>query len=268
MDGSVRTQLRLGERRDARSERDAKTQRLLFAALAVACPREQQRLRDEAAALNRDLALGVAFAFHGRGMDAEDIDQVAMLGLWKAILGYRPRDDANFASYATPTITGEIKRHFRDHAWAVRPPRSLQERTMALGPAADVLRHQLQREPTTHELCGYLGVSGEDVAQASVARAAYLARSLDVRDPATQRSLGDDMADPTDYYDRVETALTLRCAISLLSDRDRVLLRLRYGHGLTQSEIAQQLGISQMQVCRLLQRISSSLVGILTPEAC
>jgi len=268
MDGSVRTQLRDGEKRDARSERDAKTQRLLSAAIAVACPRERQRLRDEAAALNRDLALGVAFAFHGRGMDAEDIDQVAMLGLWKAVLRYRPRDGNTFASYAIPTIAGEVKRHFRDHAWAVRPPRSLQERTMALGPAADALRHQLQREPTTHELCEYLGVSGNEVAQASVARAAYLARSLDVRDPATERSLGDDMADPTDYYDQVDTALTLRCAISLLSDRDRLLLRLRYGHGLTQSEIARELGISQMQVCRLLQQMSSTLADTLTTEAC
>ena len=85
MDGSIRTQHGDDGKRDARSERDAKTQRLLHAATQVACPRERQRLRDEAAALNRDLALGVAFAFHGRGMDAEDIDQVALLGLWKAL---------------------------------------------------------------------------------------------------------------------------------------------------------------------------------------
>jgi RNA polymerase sigma-B factor len=268
MDGSIRTQHRDDAKRDARCERDAKTQRLLLAATQVACSREQQRLRDEAAALNRDLAFGVAFAFHGRGMDAEDIDQVALLGLWKAVLRYRPTESNAFASYAIPTITGEVKRHFRDHAWAVRPPRSLQERTLTLGPAADVLRHQLQREPTSHELCRYLGVSGEDVARASVARAAYLARSLDVRDPDTERTLGDDMADPTDHYDRVETALTLRCTISLLSDRDRLLLRLRYGQGLTQSEIAQRLSISQMHVSRLLQQLSATLGDSLTQEAC
>ena len=139
---------------------------------------------------------------------------------------------------------------------------------MALGPATDVLRHQLQREPTTHELCRYLGVSGEDVARASVARSAYLARSLDVRDPDTERTLGDDMADPTDSYDRVETALTLRCAIRLLSDRDRLLLQLRYGQGLTQSEIAQRLSISQMHVSRLLQQLSTTLGDSLTQEAC
>jgi RNA polymerase sigma-B factor len=268
MDGSIPSQHGDDRMRDARSERDAETQRLLSAATTASCPERRQRLRDEAAALNRDLALGVAFAFHGRGMEDEDIDQVALLGLWKAVLRYRPRVCSTFASYAVPTITGEIKRHFRDHAWAVRPPRALQERTMTLGPAADVLRHQLQREPTTHELCCNLGVSAGDVVQASVARAAYLAQSLDGRNPATDRTLGEDLADPADSYDRVETALTLRSAIGLLSDRDRLLLRLRYGTGLTQSEIAQRLGISQMQVCRLLQQLSSTLNETLASEAC
>ena len=91
MNGPIRTLHRDDQDRDSRSERDAKTQRLLRAALQVSCPNEGQRLRDEAAALNRDLALGVAFPFHGRGMDAEDIDQVALLGLWKAVLRYPRR---------------------------------------------------------------------------------------------------------------------------------------------------------------------------------
>src|SRR6476619_4086189 len=124
MSGSSRTVLS-DQQRDARSERDATTQRLLRAANEASCPRERKRLRDEAAALNRDLALGVAYAFHGRGMDGDDIDQVALLGLWKAVLRYGPRDGATFAAYAVPTISGEVKRYFRDHAWAVRPPRSL-----------------------------------------------------------------------------------------------------------------------------------------------
>jgi RNA polymerase sigma-B factor len=268
MNGSIRTLHRDDQDRDSRSERDAKTQRLLRAALQVSCPNEGQRLRDEAAALNRDLALGVAFPFHGRGMDAEDIDQVALRGLWQAVLRYGPRDGVTFASYAIPTITGEVKRHFRDHGWAVRPPRSLQERTMVLARAADLLRHELQREPTTRELCRYIAVSDNDLARASVARAAYQARSLDVRDPGTERTLGDNLADPTDYYDRAETALTLGRAISHLSERDRMLLRLRYGQGLTQREIGQRLGMSQMHVSRLLQRISATLEETLTQEAC
>ena len=179
----------------------------------MSCPKARQRLRDEAAALNRDLALGVAYPFHGPGMDAEDIGQVALLGSWKAVLRYGPRDGATFASYAIPRhphLTGEVKRHFRDHGWAVRPPGSLRERTKALAPAADLLRHKLQREPTTHELCRHLGVSDNDVARASEARTAYQARSLDVRDPGTERTLGDNLADPTNYYDRAQTALTTR----------------------------------------------------------
>jgi RNA polymerase sigma-B factor len=267
MSGSSRTTLS-DQQRDARSERDATTQRLLIAANEASCPKERKRLRDEAAALNRDLALGVAYSFHGRGIDSDDIDQVALLGLWKAVLRYGPRDGATFASFAIPTISGEVKRYFRDHGWAVRPPRSLQERTMALAHASEALRHELQREPTTGELCRYLGASSDEVARASVARAAYQSRSLDVRDPSTDRTLGDTLADPTDHYDRAETALTLRRAIGELSDRDRLLLRLRYGHGLTQEEIGQRLGISQMHVSRLLQRISTALGDTLTQEAC
>jgi len=101
-----------------------------------------------------------------------------------------------------------------------------------------------------------------------VARAAYQARSLDVPDPGTERTLGDNLADPADYYDRAETALTLSRAISHLSERDRMLLRLRYGQGLTQREIGQRLGMSQMHVSRLLQRISATLEETLTQEAC
>jgi RNA polymerase sigma-B factor len=256
------------EARDSRAERDSRTQGLLRQAKQTSCPKERQRLRETAAALNKDLALGVAYPFHGRGMDAEDIDQVALLGLWKAVLRYGPREDATFAAYAIPTITGEVKRHFRDHGWAVRPPRSLQERTIALARAADVLRHELQREPTSSELCGYLGVSRSELARASVARSAYQARSLDVRHPGTERTLGDDLSDPTDRYDQAETALTLRRAIDELCDRDRLLLRLRYGQGLTQSEIGERLGISQMHVSRLLQRISACLGATITQEAC
>ena len=100
MNGSIRTLHRDDQERDSRTERDATTQRLLRAATQISCPKERKRLRDEAAALNRDLALGVAYPFHGRGMDTEDIDQVALLGLWKAVLRYGPRDDATFASYA------------------------------------------------------------------------------------------------------------------------------------------------------------------------
>ena len=184
MSAPIRTLHREESACSSRPQRDTETQRLLRAATLAPCPKDRQRLREKAAALNRDLALGVAYPFHGRGVDAEDIDQVALLGLWKAVLRYTPRDGSTFASYAIPTISGEVKRHFRDHGWAVRPPRSIQERMLALVSAADVLRRELQREPTTQELCRYLGVSTEDLTRASVARAAYQARSLDVRDRA------------------------------------------------------------------------------------
>src|SRR4051812_13941086 len=128
---------------DSYADREEQTRQLLFDAASTSCPHRQQQLREEAVALNQPMALGVARPYHGRGIEDDDIDQVALLGLWKAVLGYTPTHSATFAAYAIPTIKGEVKRHFRDRGWLVRPTRSVQEHALGLAQATSTLQHRL-----------------------------------------------------------------------------------------------------------------------------
>ena len=252
---------------DVYAVREEQTQRLLGAAERTKSPDRRRRLQEQAAAINQAMALGVARTYHGRGVDDEDIDQVALLGLWKAVLGYHPQPDASFAAYAIPTVCGEVKRYFRDHGWLVRPTRSVQEHTMALSHATGGLRHVLGREPEDDELVTQLGITPTDLDRARQAQRGYHGQSLDALLQGGDLTLADTLPDGDDPYDLVDTALTLRHAIRELSDRDRDLLRLRYSQGLTQTDIGQHLGISQMHVSRLLRRIHTTLEATLTAQA-
>jgi RNA polymerase sigma-B factor len=252
---------------DVYAVRDEQTQRLLSAAARTRNPDRCRRLREQAAALNQAMALGVARPYHGRGIDDEDIDQVALLGLWKAILGYRPTPTATFAAYAIPTITGEVKRYFRDHGWLVRPTRTVQEHTLALNHATGALRSRLGREPEDHELTTQLDITLTDLCRARQAQCGYHGHSLDAPVPGGTHTLADTLPEPDDPFSLVDADLTLRGAISQLPERDRELLRLRYSLGLTQTDIGQRLGISQMHVSRLLTRIHHFLQATMTAEA-
>jgi RNA polymerase sigma-B factor len=213
------------------------------------------------------MALGVARPYHGRGVDDDDIDQVALLGLWKAVLGYSPSPEATFAAYAIPTITGEIKRHFRDHGWLVRPTRSVQEHTLALNQATSTLRHRLGREPDDEDLTRQLEISQAELDRARQAQRGYHAHSLEAPVPGTSLTLADVLPDGDTPYELIDTVLTLRYAIDRLSPRDRQILRLRYTHGLTQADIGRRLGVSQMHISRLLRRIHVTLHDTLVPQA-
>ena len=252
---------------DVYAVREEQTQRLLGAAARTPNPDRCRRLREQAAALNQAMALGVARPYHGRGIDDEDIDQVALLGLWKAVLGYTPTPTATFAAYAIPTITGEVKRYFRDHGWLVRPTRTVQEHSLALTHATCALRHRLGREPEDHELATQLDITQTELDQARQAQRGYHGQSLDAPLQGGTHTLADTIPDTDDPYEVIDAAVTLRRAISELPDRDRDLLRLRYAQGLTQTDIGQHLGISQMHVSRLLRRIHTTLQATLAPQA-
>ncbi|MGT2461465.1 sigma-70 family RNA polymerase sigma factor [Sinomonas atrocyanea] len=210
--------------------------------------------------------LGVADAlarrFRCTGHDAEDLCQVARLGLLKAARRYRPDLGHGFVPYAVPTITGEIKRYLRDQSWVVRPPRGLQELRLKVRAVSARMTQTLGREPSTLEVARELGLEASDVAEAQLADAAMVGQ------PVVHTDLADDpqgfpegvipaVVDPG--FERVEALNALARALRDASESERELLEMRFGEELTQEAIAQRLGVSQMQVSRLLRRILERL---------
>ncbi len=205
-----------------------------------------------------DLADSVALRYRGRGIDLEDLRQVARLALVKAAARYRP-SAGTFTGFAVPTIMGEVKRHFRDHGWVVRPPRSLQEGRMALTSAQESLRHFLGREATTEELAELLGVDESTVRETQRCTSGFRPASLDAPLAPSGACLGDSMVDPEDPYDSIELRAVLRDGLRLLDDRERLVVRLRFGEELSQAAIGDRIGVSQMQVSRILASITQRL---------
>jgi RNA polymerase sigma-B factor len=216
----------------------------------------REALRREAVVLTLDLADGVARRFRGRGTDYEDLVQVGRVALLKAAHGYRCGYGSSFAAYAVPTIAGEIKRHFRDHAWMVRPPRRMQELRAELIREEDRLRQRLRRDPTQAELARSLGLPRSDVRDAHECSRAYRAISLDVSSDVGAHDLVTHGPGIDDLI--VDRDLLVR-ALEGLSDRERLIVRLRFVEERTQAEIGVVLGVSQMQVSRLLAGILRKL---------
>jgi RNA polymerase sigma-B factor len=219
-------------------------------------------IRDELAESHLPLATHLAKRFDRRGEPLEDLIQVASLGLLKAIDRYEPDRGVEFSTFAVPTIVGELKRHFRDRAWSVRVPRRVQELHLELGAAVGELTHELHRSPTITELANRIGASVDDVLQAMDAGHAYRSDSLDApsstsgSESSTLASrLGEEDSGLADLVERTEIASLL----ATLPERERTIIVLRFFAGLTQSEIADRVGISQMQVSRLLTRTLDSL---------
>lgn len=206
--------------------------------------------------LTLPLADSAARGYRYRGIDIDDLTQVARLGLMKAIRGYDPSWGCGFAAYAMPTITGEIKRHFRDHGWVVRPPRPLQELRARLAAEEETLRARLGREPAIVELAEHLGVTPAAIAETRQAARGYCAESLS-SGPDGQPAI--DPAAPGDPYREVTDWESIRQALHTLTPRQRRILRLRFVEDLTQAQIAEQVGVSQMQISRILSRCMSQL---------
>lgn len=213
------------------------------------------------------LARQLADWYAGRGQAREDLDQVAYLGLVLAARRYDPTYGTPFPSFAVPTILGELRRHFRDHAWAVRVPRSLQEHVLAVRRAADDLAVQLGREATPADIAARVSLSEGDVVGAL--SAAGSARSVDSLD----HPLGDDgswldrCGDVDPGHELAEVRPDVRALLQTLPEREQQALLLRYYGELTQSEIARRLGISQVQVSRILGRALAAIRGHVTEDA-
>jgi RNA polymerase sigma-B factor len=223
---------------------------------------EYSYVRNTLVELNLSLVKYAATRFRNRSEAMEDIIQVGTIGLIKAINRFDADREVEFASFALPTIVGEIKRFFRDTSWAVQVPRRLQELRIDLAKAFDVLEQRLGRSPTTAELAERLGVSEAEVTEGRQAANAYLARSLDapLKDEETAlnavtRRLGDEDRS----LETIECLESLKPLLAALPERERTILSLRFGDELTQSEIGARLGISQMHVSRLLARVLSTL---------
>jgi RNA polymerase sigma-B factor len=240
---------------------EIRTQRLLKRAAAARSSVARQRLLNEVVLLNQGMALRIAHRYRGRGIDVEDLEQVALLALIKAVRRFEPSRGRAFAAYAAPSIAGDLKKHFRDHGWGVRPPRAIQELVLSVRSTAADLSQTLHHEPTVAEVAEELQVESNDVAQAMIATQNFTPVSLDAPAPGSEVPVADLLVDESDEFSRVEVLSQLRPAIAGLSARDRMILHMRFIDNCTQSEIGLALGISQMQVSRRLTSILNQLRG-------
>jgi RNA polymerase sigma-B factor len=215
--------------------------------------------RDELAALYQPLAEYLARRFYGRGEPLEDLIQVANVGLIKAIDRFDTERGVKFSTYATATVVGELKRHFRDKGWALRVPRRLQEAGMSVGRTVTDLSQELGRAPTVKEIAGRTGLSEEEVLEAMETAQAYTASSLDAPTDDEGGTEGDRLGEEEESFELLEGWTSVAPAIRELPRRERTILYLRFFRGLTQTQIAEELGISQMHVSRLLSRTLEEL---------
>ena len=259
------------ESREERTRNDRNRARELFAHLVAAeTPElERQRIRDELVEMHLPLVEYLARRFRNRGEPLDDLIQVATIGLIKSVDRFDLERGVEFSTYATPTIVGEIKRHFRDKGWAIRVPRRLQELKLALTKATQELSQRNGRSPTVAELAGHLKMTEEEVLEGLESANAYSAVSLDAPDggdddsPSVQDTLGitDDAIEGVEYRE------SLKPLLEKLPAREKKILLLRFFGNMTQSQIATELGISQMHVSRLLARTLAQLrEGLLVDE--
>ena len=217
-------------------------------------------LRDDLVTAHMGLAEYLARRFTNRGEPLDDLIQVAALGLLKAVDRFDPDRGLEFSTYATPTIVGELKRHFRDKGWAVRVPRRVQELHLRLGSVVSNLSQELGRSPTIGEIAQAAAVSEEEVLEAIEAGHAYRFTSLDAPSGnEDEMTLSAELGAEDQGLIDSEHRVTLSPLIAQFPPRERMILHLRFFEGMTQSEIASRLGISQMHVSRLLARALTQL---------
>ena len=251
---------------------DRERTRELFARLAALTPEEpgRQQVRDALVEQHLPLVEHLARRFRNRGEPYDDLVQVATIGLIKSVDRFDPQRGVEFSTYATPTIVGEIKRHFRDKGWAVRVPRRLQELRLSLSSATGELSQRNGRAPTVPELAAHLGLSDEEVLEGLESANAYSTLSLDAGDQSTDEdsvAVVDTLGVDDEALEGVEYRESLKPMLEQLPAREKKILMLRFFRNMTQSEIAAEVGISQMHVSRLLARTLSQLrEGLLVEE--
>jgi RNA polymerase sigma-B factor len=208
---------------------------------------------------NAAVARSMASRYRNRGIDLDDLEQVALLGLTKAAQRFDPSAGHDFLSFAVPTIRGELRRHFRDSGWMVRPPRRVQDLQTRIAAAQEELESRHGRSPRPSEIAEHIGADLSDVVEALAADGCFTPTSLDAKVADGSSSLGDLLGDEDRALARAEAKVMLDPLLRTLSPRDRRILRLRYFHEQTQQEIADAVGLTQAQVSRVLTRILASM---------
>lgn len=211
-------------------------------------------VRNELVERHQGLAVAIARRYANRGESVDDLTQVALVGLLKSVERYDPDRGVKFASFAGPTISGEVKRHFRDKTWRIRVSRSQQDLSHLGRERIAELTQALGRPPRMSEVAADLDVDVDDLLAAMEARAAYRPASLDVPTPEGDASLGDRLGERDGRLDATVDLVAARELVADLPEREQAILRLRFEDELTQSEIAERIGISQMHVSRVLRR--------------
>ena len=254
------------------STRDRTRERALIALLAE-LPEDDPRhasARDELVTMHLPLAAFLARRFRDRGESLDDLTQVATIGLIKAVDRFDPERGVEFSTFATPTIVGEIKRHFRDKGWAIRVPRRLQELRISIGRATAELSQSTGRSPTVAELAAHLDVSDEEILEGLESAQAYATLSLDASSSEGAEEGGSSLADTLGEDDpglgEVETRETLHPLVATLPAREQRIIHMRFYENMTQAQIAEQIGVSQMHVSRLLAKSLAQLrTGLVEP---
>jgi RNA polymerase sigma-B factor len=224
---------------------------------SAACERQRDAIIERCL----PLASNIARRYKGRGEPLDDLVQVARIGLVKAVNRYDIGSGAEFLSFAVPTVMGEVRRHFRDFGWAVKVPRRCKELQTQLVRARDELSHRLGRAPNASEIAEHLGIDRELVVEATVANSNYSTMSTDAPPGSNDkyRSVADTLGDVDPGMDKVLDVETVRPLIKALPQRQRTVLTLRFFADMTQTQIAEHIGISQMHVSRLLAKALDSL---------
>lgn len=242
-----------------RTRRREETTRLFAEIEQATSDEERDRLRDEVVVVNLELARTLAGRYRNRGVAVEDLEQVASLALVQAVRRFVPEPGRDFLSYAVPTIRGELRKHFRDLGWIVRPPRRIQENQSRVV-AAFEHRTKDGEQRTAKDVADVLGISVQDVEEAMQAQGCFHASSLDLPvGPDSTTTVAESLIRPDDETEAAENRATLEPMIASLRERDRLILRMRYVEDWTQQEIADAIGVTQMQVSRLLRRILKDL---------
>ncbi len=257
----------------ARTRRTAAARSLRTHELFDLIPREdgatRRRLLDEVVEVNIPVADSLAARYAARGIPSDDLVQVARLALVKVAGSFRPELGGDFLSYAVPSIRGELRRHFRDAGWMVRPPRRVQEAEYRVNGGRAELVQALGREPSPEEIAREVGLDPDTVSEVLTLDGCFTPDSLDktlpVGDGGTS-SLGDRLGADDDGFDLIETRAVLAPLVADLEERDRQVVRLRFVEGLTQREVGDRIGVTQMQVSRILARILAELRDRLTDD--
>lgn len=229
---------------------------------------EQAQAREDLVRLHLPLVEHLTRRFLNRGEQYDDLLQVGTIGLIKAIDRFDSDRGVEFSTYATPTIVGEIKRHFRDKSWAIRVPRRLQELRASISAVTAELTQEHGRSPTVAEIARKIGVTDEEVIEGLESANAYTTLSLDAGDSGDDGSMSmlDTIGEDDEALEHVENRESLKPLLEALDPREKHILTLRFFRGMTQSQIAAEIGVSQMHVSRLLNKTLAELRGRLTED--